>query len=92
MCVCVCVCVCVCCPGWEPIVHLVLGMEQVGHSQTFRRKNRVNCQNLFPGLVFFLLACSHIETGGLGTNNAQCFHWLFPPTGIEQADLPEAVV
>ena len=71
--VCICVGVCVCCPGWEPVVHLVLGMKQVGHSQNFRRKNRVNCQNPFPGLVFFLLACSHIETGGLGTNNAQCF-------------------
>ena len=35
VCVCmwdVCVCVCVCCPGWEPIVHLVLGMEHVGRS------------------------------------------------------------
>ena len=68
--VCVCVCVCVCCPGWEPTVNLVLGMEQVGHSQTFRSKNIINCQNPFPGLVFFLLTCSHIEMGGLATNNA----------------------
>lgn len=65
-----CVCMCVCCPGWEPTVNLVLGMEQVGHSQTFRSKNIIDCQNPFPGLVFFLLTCSHVEMGGLATNSA----------------------